>query len=115
MARGVVIIPGGLTPTELRTGWAAGASAVKLFPASAVRPQYVKDLHGPFPQMQVIPSGGVDPATAGDWIRAGCPAVSMGGPLLGDALRGGNLAALRDRTKQAAEIVAAAAQEAGRG
>ncbi|WP_443068967.1 bifunctional 4-hydroxy-2-oxoglutarate aldolase/2-dehydro-3-deoxy-phosphogluconate aldolase [Streptomyces sp. NBC_01361] len=115
VARGVVIIPGGLTPTELRTGWAAGASAVKLFPASAVRPQYVKDLHGPFPQMQVIPSGGVDPATAGDWIRAGCPAVSMGGPLLGDALRGGNLAALRDRTKQAAEIVAAAAQEAGRG
>ncbi|MFF1842938.1 bifunctional 4-hydroxy-2-oxoglutarate aldolase/2-dehydro-3-deoxy-phosphogluconate aldolase [Streptomyces sp. NPDC058217] len=115
VARQVVIIPGGLSPTELRTGWAAGASAVKLFPASAVGPQYVKDLHGPFPQMPVIPSGGVGRATAGDWIKVGCPAVSMGGPLLGDALKGGDLAALRERAKQAVESVAAAVQELGRG
>jgi 2-dehydro-3-deoxyphosphogluconate aldolase/(4S)-4-hydroxy-2-oxoglutarate aldolase len=115
VARGVVIIPGGLTPTELRTGWAAGASAVKLFPASAVRPQYVTDLHGPFPQMQVIPPGGVDRETAGDWIRVGCPAVSIGGPLLGDALTGGPLAALRDRSKRTVEVVSTAAEEVGRG
>jgi 2-dehydro-3-deoxyphosphogluconate aldolase/(4S)-4-hydroxy-2-oxoglutarate aldolase len=65
--------------------------------------------------MQVIPSGGVDRETAGDWIRVGCPAVSIGGPLLGDALTGGPLAALRDRTQRAVEVVAAAAEEAGRG
>ena len=115
VARGVVIIPGGLTPTELNAGRAAGASAVKLFPASAMGPRYVRDLHGPFPQLQVIPSGGVDRASAGEWIKVGCPAVSMGGPLLGDALRGGDLAALRERAKETVEIVTAAARAAGRG
>ncbi|WP_086729609.1 bifunctional 4-hydroxy-2-oxoglutarate aldolase/2-dehydro-3-deoxy-phosphogluconate aldolase [Streptomyces carpinensis] len=110
-ARGVPIVPGGLTPTELRTGWASGASAVKLFPASAVGPRYVKDLHGPFPAMPVIPSGGVDRATAGDWIRVGCPAVSMGGPLLGDALTGGDLGELRVRAREVVRNVSEAAQE----
>jgi len=115
VARGALIIPGGLTPTDLRAGWAAGAGAVKLFPASAVGPRYVKDLHGPFPDLLVIPSGGVDLAGASDWIRAGCPAVSMGSPLVGDALRGGDLAALRDRARRAVRAVTAAAQETIRG
>lgn len=113
--RGVAIVPGGLTPTELRTGWVAGASAVKLFPASAVGPRYVKDLHGPFPGMPVIPSGGVDRASAGEWIRVGCPAVSLGGPLLGDALSGGDLGALRQRARQVVEGVTAAAAEVSGG
>ncbi|MER5479563.1 bifunctional 4-hydroxy-2-oxoglutarate aldolase/2-dehydro-3-deoxy-phosphogluconate aldolase [Streptomyces sp. NPDC002734] len=113
--RGVPIVPGGLTPTELRTGWAAGASAVKLFPASAVGPRYVKDLHGPFPAMPVIPSGGVDRASAGEWIRVGCPAVSLGGPLLGDALSGGALGALRVRAREVVRSVREAAAEVSGG
>jgi 2-dehydro-3-deoxyphosphogluconate aldolase/(4S)-4-hydroxy-2-oxoglutarate aldolase len=113
--QGVPIVPGGLTPTELRTGWAAGASAVKLFPASAVGPRYVKDLHGPFPGMPVIPSGGVDRASAGEWIRVGCPAVSMGGPLLGDALSGGDLGALRERAREVVKSVREAAAEVSGG
>ncbi|MDH6228407.1 bifunctional 4-hydroxy-2-oxoglutarate aldolase/2-dehydro-3-deoxy-phosphogluconate aldolase [Streptomyces sp. MJP52] len=113
--RGVPIVPGGLTPTELRTGWAAGASAVKLFPASAVGPRYVKDLHGPFPGMPVIPSGGVDRASAGEWIRVGCPAVSLGGPLLGDALAGGDLGELRLRAREVVKGVAEAAAEVSGG
>ncbi|WP_218042058.1 bifunctional 4-hydroxy-2-oxoglutarate aldolase/2-dehydro-3-deoxy-phosphogluconate aldolase [Streptomyces abyssomicinicus] len=113
--RGVPIVPGGLTPTELRTGWAAGASAVKLFPASAVGPRYVKDLHGPFPAMPVIPSGGVDRASAGEWIRVGCPAVSMGGPLLGDALAGGDLGELRVRAREVVKSVTEAAAEVSGG
>ncbi|MGW0928979.1 bifunctional 4-hydroxy-2-oxoglutarate aldolase/2-dehydro-3-deoxy-phosphogluconate aldolase [Streptomyces sp. NPDC002644] len=111
VAHGVPIVPGGLTPTELRTGWAAGASAVKLFPASAVGPRYVKDLHGPFPGMPVIPSGGVDRSTVGDWIRVGCPAVSLGGPLLGDALGGGDLTALRRRAREVLRTIRDAAEE----
>jgi 2-dehydro-3-deoxyphosphogluconate aldolase/(4S)-4-hydroxy-2-oxoglutarate aldolase len=115
VGRGVAVVPGGLTPTELRTGWAAGASAVKLFPASAVGPGYVKDLHGPFPGMPVIPSGGVDRASAGEWIRVGCPAVSMGGPLLGDALAGGDLGELRLRAREVVRNVAEAAAEVSGG
>jgi 2-dehydro-3-deoxyphosphogluconate aldolase/(4S)-4-hydroxy-2-oxoglutarate aldolase len=99
-SKGVPIVPGGLTPTELHAGWRAGASAVKVFPAGAVGPGYVKDLHGPFPDLRVIPSGGVDLAAARAWLRAGADAVSVGGPLLGDAFRGGDLGELEARARE---------------
>ena len=97
---GVPIVPGGLTPTELFGAWRAGAAAVKVFPANVVGPGYLKDLRGPFPGIAAVPSGGVDLAGAKAWLTAGAAAVSVGGPLLGDALRGGDLAALRDRTAE---------------
>jgi 2-dehydro-3-deoxyphosphogluconate aldolase / (4S)-4-hydroxy-2-oxoglutarate aldolase len=105
-AAGVPIVPGGFTPTELFSSWSAGASAVKIFPAGRLGPAYVADLRGPFPDIQVVPSGGVDLAGAEAWLAAGAVAVSVGGPLLGDAFRGGDLSALRDR---AAAFVSAAA------
>ncbi|RCS74625.1 bifunctional 4-hydroxy-2-oxoglutarate aldolase/2-dehydro-3-deoxy-phosphogluconate aldolase [Brachybacterium alimentarium] len=94
---GIAIVPGGLTPSELHAGWAAGAAAVKVFPSSVVGPGYLKDLRGPFPGIRVIPSGGVDLEAAATWLRAGADAVSVGGPLLGDALKGGSLDDLADR------------------
>ncbi len=94
---GVPIVPGGLTPSELFTSWRLGASAVKIFPAGVVGSAYVKDLRGPFPGLQVVPSGGVDLDSARGWLDAGALAVSVGGPLLGDAFRGGDLGALRER------------------
>ena len=103
---GVPIYPGGLTPTELWTGWAAGATAVKVFPASLVGPDYVAHLRGPFPDIEVVPSGGVGVAEAGEWIRAGACAVSVGGPLIGDALRNGDLAALAHRCRELNAAVA---------
>jgi 2-dehydro-3-deoxyphosphogluconate aldolase/(4S)-4-hydroxy-2-oxoglutarate aldolase len=109
-AAGIAIVPGGLTPTELHAGWAAGAAAVKVFPASAVGPGYVKDLRGPFPDLRVIPSGGVDLDAARAWLQAGADAVSVGGPLVGDALRGGDLDALAER---AVQFVAVTVREAG--
>ncbi|MDN5687136.1 MAG: bifunctional 4-hydroxy-2-oxoglutarate aldolase/2-dehydro-3-deoxy-phosphogluconate aldolase [Brachybacterium sp.] len=107
---GIAIVPGGLTPSELHAGWAAGAAAVKVFPASVVGPGYVKDLRGPFPGIRVIPSGGVDLQAAAAWLQAGADAVSVGGPLLGDALRGGDLEALADRATQ---FVGVTTREAG--
>lgn len=95
---GVPIVPGGLTPTELFSLWRAGAAAVKIFPANHVGPSYLKDLRGPFPDIAAVPSGGVDLQGAADWLRAGAAAVSVGGPLLGDAFRGGDLDALAERT-----------------
>lgn len=100
VSHGVPIIPGGLTPTELHSAWARGASAVKVFPASTVGPEYVAHLHGPLPDMQVVPSGGVSISSAIDWLRAGAAAVSLGGPLIGDALKGGSLDALRSRADE---------------
>lgn len=107
---GIAIVPGGLTPSELHAGWAAGAAAVKVFPASVVGPGYLKDLRGPFPGIRVVPSGGVDLEAARTWLQAGAEAVSVGGPLLGDALRGGSLEALAER---AAQFVGVTTREAG--
>jgi 2-dehydro-3-deoxyphosphogluconate aldolase/(4S)-4-hydroxy-2-oxoglutarate aldolase len=104
---GVPIVSGGLTPTELFGAWRAGAAAVKIFPANQVGADYLQDLRGPFPDITAIPSGGVDLPGAVEWLKAGAAAVSVGGPLLGDALRGGDMNALRDRT---AEFVAACGQ-----
>lgn len=107
---GIPLVPGGLTPSELHAGWAAGAAAVKVFPASVVGPGYLKDLRGPFPDLRVIPSGGVDLDAAAAWLQAGAEAVSVGGPLVGDALRGGSLEALAER---AARFVGVTTREAG--
>lgn len=104
VAAGVPIVPGGLTPTELFASWSAGAAAVKVFPAGQVGPGYLSDLRGPFPDIAVVPSGGVDAAGAAAWLEAGALAVSVGGPLLGDAFRGGDLAALRDRARRFVDV-----------
>lgn len=106
--RNVPVFPGGLTPTELCGGWKAGATAVKLFPASTMGPGYISHLRGPFPDIQVIPSGGVSIDNAAEWIAAGALAVSLGGPLLGDAFRGGDLTKLTERAQRVTALVAAA-------
>ncbi|WP_187976456.1 bifunctional 4-hydroxy-2-oxoglutarate aldolase/2-dehydro-3-deoxy-phosphogluconate aldolase [Mycetocola sp. JXN-3] len=111
-ARRVPVFPGGLTPTELFSAWDAGATAVKLFPASTVGPGYIAQLRGPFPGIRVVPSGGIGVDDAAAWIRAGASAVSLGGPLLGDAFAGGDLAALTDRARRLVDNVADARGEA---
>lgn len=103
--RGVAVYPGGLTPTELHGGWKLGATAVKVFPASTVGAGYVSQLRGPFPDIQVIPSGGVDIDDVPAWILAGALAVSLGGPLLGDAFKGGNLQELTARARRVRALV----------
>jgi 2-dehydro-3-deoxyphosphogluconate aldolase/(4S)-4-hydroxy-2-oxoglutarate aldolase len=105
VSRGVAIYPGGLTPSELFTGWSRGGTAVKVFPASVVGPSYISQLRGPFPDIQVVPSGGIDIENAPEWIRAGALAVSLGGPLLGDAFRGGSLPALTERATRLRGLV----------
>lgn len=101
----VAVFPGGLTPTELAAGWNAGATAVKIFPAETVGAGYLKHLRGPFPDLEGIPSGGVDLEATREWLQAGAVAVSIGGPLLGDALKGGDLAALRDRCRAVHRVI----------
>jgi len=103
---GVPLVPGGFTPTELFASWSGGASAVKVFPAGRLGAGYVKDLQGPFPGIEVIPSGGVSLESAADWLAAGAAAVSVGGPLLGDAFQGGDPDALRERARAFVAVAA---------
>jgi 2-dehydro-3-deoxyphosphogluconate aldolase / (4S)-4-hydroxy-2-oxoglutarate aldolase len=101
----IAVFPGGLTPSELAAGWDAGATAVKIFPAETVGAGYLKHLRGPFPDLEGIPSGGVDLDAARKWLDAGAAAVSIGGPLLGDALKGGDLSALRERCRAVRAVI----------
>lgn len=83
-ANGTPAFPGASTPTEVHAGWRAGAAAVKVFPASVVGPAFLRELRGPFPDIPVIPTGGITADDAGDYIRAGAIAVGLGSWLLGD-------------------------------
>ena len=78
-----VICPGALTPTEVLTAWEAGADVVKIFPCGNVGgAKYIKALKGPFPQIEMIPTGGVNLETAGEFLKAGACAVGVGGELV---------------------------------
>ncbi len=77
------IMPGALTPTEVLTAWQSGADIVKVFPCGLVGgAKYIKALKGPFPQIELIPTGGVNLETAPDFIKAGAAAVAVGSELI---------------------------------
>ena len=101
--RGLPVVPGALTPTEVAAAWAAGATAVKVFPVSAVGgPAYVKAVRAPLPEVPLVPTGGVGIDDIGAYLDAGAAAVGLGSPLLGDAGDpDGDLAALADRARRA--------------
>src|SRR5215831_3687687 len=108
-----VICPGALTPTEVVTAWQAGADVVKVFPASAVGgAKYIKALKGPFPQIEMIPTGGVNLETAGDFLRAGACAVAVGGELVdAKTIKEGRFEIIEDRARQYLAVIAKARAE----
>jgi 2-dehydro-3-deoxyphosphogluconate aldolase / (4S)-4-hydroxy-2-oxoglutarate aldolase len=101
--RGLPVVPGALTPTEVAAAWAAGATAVKVFPVSAVGgPAYVEAVRAPLPEVPLVPTGGVGIDDIGAYLDAGAAAVGLGSPLFGDAGDpDGDLAALADRARRA--------------
>jgi 2-dehydro-3-deoxyphosphogluconate aldolase/(4S)-4-hydroxy-2-oxoglutarate aldolase len=80
--RGIAVMPGCYTPTEILAGWKAGADIIKIFPATSLGPKYFKDLRGPFPDIRLMPTGGVTIDNVGEWITAGACAVGIGSDLL---------------------------------
>lgn len=80
---GLPFIPGAFTPTEVATAWAAGATFVKLFPASAVGPSFVQELRRQMPEAGLIPAGGVNASNAPAFLEAGAAAVGIGSALTG--------------------------------
>lgn len=107
---GVPVMPGALTPTEVVAAWEAGADMVKIFPCSAVGgASYIKALKAPLPQIDLIPTGGVNLQTAADFIKAGSTALGVGADLVDlKALREGKDALLTERAQKLVEIVRAA-------
>lgn len=104
-----VAIPGAMTPTEIFTAWSAGADVVKVFPANHFGPQYLRDVHGPLPQVKLTPTGGVDLTTAADWIKAGAVAIGVGSSLVKkELINGGKWDELSALAKQYVDIVATA-------
>ena len=82
LERDVSAMPGCFSPTEILTAWEMGADVVKLFPATALGPSFIKDLRGPFPSIKIMPTGGVSIGNAADWIRAGAVAIGVGSALV---------------------------------
>src|SRR5436305_10467838 len=105
-----VICPGALTPTEVLTAWEAGADVVKVFPCGNVGgAKYIKALKGPFPQIEMIPTGGVNLETTGDFSKAGPCAVAVGGELVDAKLMNeGKYDVLEERARQYLEVIAKA-------
>ncbi|MGW3564845.1 bifunctional 4-hydroxy-2-oxoglutarate aldolase/2-dehydro-3-deoxy-phosphogluconate aldolase [Streptomyces sp. NPDC000941] len=94
------VLAGALTPTEAAAAMAASATAVKLFPASLGGPAYLRALKDPFPDLPVVPVGGVDAQAVPEYFAAGALAIGVGSPLVGDAAHGGDLDGLRLRARR---------------
>ena len=95
---GIPVVPGCYTPTEILTGWEAGADFIKLFPASVGGPDLIKAILAPLPQVQIIPVGGVDLNTAAEFIKKGAVALGVGSDLVNQkVLDAGNMEELTRR------------------
>ncbi len=84
--RGVPVIPGAFTPTEIYQAWTLGATMVKVFPAEVLGPAFVRAVKAPLPQIRLMPTGGVTVETLGEFARAGADAFGVGGPLFAPEL-----------------------------
>ena len=75
-------IPGAFSPTEVEAAWQAGATFVKLFPASSLGPTHARELRGPFPDIECVATGGIDPGNARAFLDGGCVAVGVGSAIV---------------------------------
>lgn len=104
---GIPVILGALTPSEVVTAWQGGADMVKVFPCNAVGgASYIRALKAPFPQIELVPTGGVSLATAADFIKAGASALGIGADLVDtNALRQGQDQLITARARQLIQII----------
>jgi 2-dehydro-3-deoxyphosphogluconate aldolase/(4S)-4-hydroxy-2-oxoglutarate aldolase len=107
------IFPGALTPTEVLAAWEAGADAVKIFPCGNVGgSKYIKALKGPFPQIEMVPTGGVNLDTIGDFLKAGAAACGVGGELVDNkSVTTGKFDVIEDRARQYLDAISKARKE----
>jgi 2-dehydro-3-deoxyphosphogluconate aldolase / (4S)-4-hydroxy-2-oxoglutarate aldolase len=99
--------PGALTPTEILAAWEAGAAMVKVFPCGPVGgAKYIKAIKGPFPEIDLVPTGGVDLESAPEFIKAGASAIAVGSELVNaQHLRDGKLEEIVNTARKYIEVV----------
>lgn len=104
---GVVVMPGALTPTEILTAWQAGADVVKVFPCGALGgTKYLRALKAPFPQIELIPTGGISLTNAGEFISAGAWAIGIGSELVDlSAIKANQQERVTNATRELVEVV----------
>eukprot|EP00913_Durusdinium_trenchii_P008796 g8262.t1 len=107
-----VVMPGAFTPTEVLTAWEAGADVVKVFPADVGGPSYLKALHGPLPQVRLMPTGGVNLNTLPEFVNAGACAVGLGSALVESrAVQSNDLDRIRELATRYVELMRAVRSE----
>ena len=103
---GAVSAPGVMTPTEAIRGYEAGADFVKVFPAKTVGPAHLGAMKGPLGQIPMMPTGGVGPDNAGDYVEAGAFAVGAGGALVDyDAAERGDYESITETARELVQVV----------
>ena len=101
-----LVMPGALTPTEVITAWQAGADIVKIFPSDFTGPNYLKILHGPLPQVRLMPTGGITLDNIAEYFRAGACALGVGNALVDSAdVKNRDLRRLETRAREFVEAV----------
>jgi 2-dehydro-3-deoxyphosphogluconate aldolase/(4S)-4-hydroxy-2-oxoglutarate aldolase len=109
VASGLVVMAGALSPTEVLQSYRLGSDVIKIFPGSLTGPSYIKALHGPFPYIPMMPTGGVSAANVGEWFAAGVVAVGAGSELCPTALaKEGKFSEITRRAEEFAKMVHAA-------
>jgi 2-dehydro-3-deoxyphosphogluconate aldolase/(4S)-4-hydroxy-2-oxoglutarate aldolase len=108
-ARGVPVMPGALTPTEVIAAHRLGADMVKIFPISAVGgASYLRALRGPLPTIKLLPTGGINAANAAEFFAAGASAIGIGSELVdAKALAEGRDAVVTERARELHAVVQA--------
>lgn len=106
-----MVVPGAFTPTEVFMALRAGADIVKVFPANIVGPRFFKDLHGPYGQIPLLPTGGVTVENAGTYIRHGALALGVGAGLLDWQSLNGRFERVTEATRAMREAIVHARHE----
>ena len=106
----IAALPGALTPTEVITAWETGADMVKIFPVDNMGgPKYIKALKAPLPQIDLVPTGGVDLENLADFLKAGASAVAVGSSLMKKAaLKEGRYELIEEAAKEFLRVATAA-------
>lgn len=100
VSKGIPVIPGALTPTEIVTAWRAGATAVKLFPMSTFGLSYFKEICAPLDQIRIVPTGGINLNNIAEFVLAGAFGFGMGGSLVNkDAINQGRYADITEAAR----------------
>ena len=111
VASGLPVMAGCLTPTEIYQTYRLGADVIKIFPGSLTGPSYIKAIHGPFPHIPMMPTGGVSDSNVKDWFAAGAIAVGAGSELCPPALaKEGRFAEITQNAVQFVKVIQDARQ-----